>query len=215
MADMILYIGNKNLSSWSLRPWLVMKQVGIEFEERMIRLDKPDEREKIGGVSPSSQVPALVHRGQTIWDSMAICEYLNEQFPERQLWPAERQTRAAARCIAMEMHSGFANLRQFWPMNFSRANMNHLCPPHVHKEALRILEIWTMCRKRFATDGPFLFGDFSIADAMYAPVVSRFRTYGPLDLNEHVVDYCQTIWTLPAMREWGEGARSELAAEAI
>ncbi|MEO1150717.1 MAG: glutathione S-transferase family protein [Pseudomonadota bacterium] len=215
MSDIILYIGNKNLSSWSLRPWLLMRQAGIEFEERLVRLDVAEERASLGEISPSAQVPALVHAGQTIWDSMAIAEYLNEQFPAAQLWPAERQARAAARCVSMEMHAGFSNLRQFWPMNFSRANMNHLCPPPVHREALRIVEIWTMCRKRFGNHGPFLFGQFSIADAMYAPVVSRFRTYGPLDLNEHVVDYCQTVWTLPAMRAWGEDAKRELAGEAI
>lgn len=215
MAEMILYIGNKNLSSWSLRPWLLMKQIGLDFEERLVRLDIAEERAGIAKISPSSQVPALVHNGQTIWDSLAICEYLNELYPEQNLWPRDPKARAVARCIASEMHAGFSNLRQFWPMNFSRANMNHLCPPHVHKEVLRIIEIWAMCRQRFAADGPFLFGQFTIADAMYAPIVSRFRTYGPLDLNEQVVDYCQTIWTLPAMREWGEEAKLELSAEAI
>jgi len=215
MHDLTLYIGNKNLSSWSLRPWLLMKQADIPFEEVMIRLDLPEERKSIADHSPSGKVPALVCDGQTIWDSLAIAEFLHDLFPERGLWPENRKVRAIARCISAEMHSGFQAMRDFWPMNYSRSAMGHLCPPPVRRDVERVTEIWTMCRKRFGAEGPFLFGRFSIADAMYAPVVSRIRTYGPLDLNDAVTDYCQSIWTLPAMREWGEGAKAELAREAL
>ncbi len=215
MSDKILYIGNKNLSSWSLRPWLLMRQMGIDFDEKMIRLDEAETRAEIIKHSPSGQVPALVHNGQTIWDSLAIAEYLNEVYPEKQMWPSGIATRAVARCISQEMHASFSQLRLHWPMNYTRTAMNHLVSPGIRRDIDRITEIWTMCRKRFHDDGPFLFGAFSIADAMYAPVVSRFRTYGPLDLNEHVVDYCQNVWTLPAMREWGEGAKTELLLESV
>lgn len=215
MSGKILYIGNKNLSSWSLRPWVLMRQADIAFEEKIIRLDNPKERETLSQYSPSGLVPALVNDGQTIWDSLAISEYLNDLYPEKNLWPTDHGTRAVARCISAEMHAGFSSLRQLWPMNYSRNAMSHLCPPPVQRDIDRVCDIWTMCRKRFAGDGPFLFGHFTIADAMFAPVVSRFRTYGPLDLNEHVIEYCQNIWTLPAMREWGEGARLELASESI
>ncbi len=215
MSEIELIIGNKNLSSWSLRPWLIMKQMGLSFEEKMIRLDEPETRAQIIEHSPTGQVPALVHRGQTIWDSLAICEYLNDLYPDHKLWPSDPAVRAIARCISHEMHAGFSNLRRDWPMNFTRSAMSHLASPGVRQDISRITDIWTMCRKQFSADGPFLFGHFTIADAMYAPVVSRFRTYGPLDLNETVIDYCQAIWTLPAMREWGEGAKSELLLEHV
>lgn len=215
MSEMILYIGNKNLSSWSLRPWLLMRQTGIGFTEKMIRLDTAGSRAEISRYSPSGQVPALVHKGQTVWDSLAIAEYLNDLYPERQMWPSGRATRAVARSITAEMHAGFSDLRQYWPMNYSQTAMSHLAPAGVRRDIDRITQIWTMCRKRFKADGPFLFGGFTIADAMYAPVVSRLRTYGPLDLNEHVTDYCQTVWSLPAMRDWGEGAKAEILHEGV
>ena len=210
MADMSLYIGNKNLSSWSLRPWLLMKYMNIDFEEHMIRLDQPESREQITQHSPSGMVPALVHNGQTIWDSLAIAEYLNDIYPEKQMWPTDVRIRAVARSISAEMHSGFSGLRNQWPMNYTRNAMSHLVSVPVKRDIARITDIWSMCRKRFSNEGPFLFGRFSIADAMYAPVVSRFRTYGPLDLSDEVTQYCQSVWTLPAMREWGVGAETEI-----
>jgi len=210
MSEMTLYIGNKSLSSWSLRPWLLMKQYNIEFEEHLIRLDEPESRGKIIQYSPTGKVPALVHGGQTVWDSLSISEYLNDLYPEKKMWPEQRNARAVARSISAEMHSGFSALREQWPMNYSRNAMSHLVSLSVKHDITRIIDIWSMCRKHFKNDGPFLFGKFSIADAMYAPVVSRFRTYGPLDLNEDVTAYCQSVWTLPAMREWGEGAKLEL-----
>ncbi len=213
MSDMTLYIGNKNLSSWSLRPWMLLKHSRIDFREVLIPLDKPESNAEILRHSPSGLVPALVHNGQTVWDSLGICEYLNDLYPEKNLWPADRKIRAVARCISSEMHGGFPDLRQAWPMNYTRNAMSHLASPAVSNDIQRIIDIWSMCRKRFHQYGPFLFGQFSIADAMYAPVVSRFRTYGPLDLSDMVVDYCQTIWSLPAMREWGEGAKQEIMME--
>jgi len=213
MSKMILYVGNKNLSSWSLRPWLMMKQMGLEFDEQVIRLDNLETRTNIHKISPSGKVPALVHEGQTIWDSLAICEYLHDLYPQKSLWPEDIRVRAVARCVSHEMHSGFSAMRAFWPMNFNRNAMSHQFPPDVRRDVKRITEIWSMCRQRFSQDGPFLFGSFTIADAMYAPVVSRLRTYGPLDLSEDVIEYCQNVWTLPAMREWGEGAARELISE--
>ena len=215
MTHMTLYIGNKNLSSWSLRPWLLMRNAGIDFEERLIRLDRDDTRDEIVKHSPSGQVPALVHDGQVIWDSLAICEYLNELYPEKHFWPQDTKVRAVARCISSEMHSSFSALRQHWPMNFTRSAMSHLASPSVKRDIKRITDIWAMCRQHFSDNGPYLFGPFTIADAMYAPVVSRFRTYGPLDLSTEIVDYCHTVWSMPAMREWGQGANDELVTEEL
>jgi glutathione S-transferase len=212
MNDMVLTIGDKNLSSWSLRPWLLMKQAGIPFSERTIRLDQPSTRTEIAATSPSGLVPCLDHKGLIVWDSLAIGEYLAETFPDKQLWPAERRARARARSVSAEMHSGFAELRKVWPMNFARTGMRHLCPSGVRRDIDRIAAIWTDCRSEFGTSGPFLFGTFSIADAMYAPVVSRFMTYGPVSLPSTAEDYVTTIFGLPAMKEWGEGATAEVAA---
>jgi glutathione S-transferase len=207
-----LYIGDKNLSSWSLRPWLVLKHAGIPFTERLIRLGRPQTRSDILERSPTGLVPCLVDGDATIWDSLAIAEYLAERFPEKRLWPDAREARAHARSISAEMHSGFSNLRTVWPMNFARLGMRHLQPDAVRADIARIASIWTGARARFGADGPFLYGRFSIADAMYAPVVSRFMTYGPVELPDPAADYRDMMFTLPAMREWGEGAKAELGA---
>ncbi|GAB4518023.1 MAG: glutathione S-transferase family protein [Amphiplicatus sp.] len=212
MTAMTLYIGDKNLSSWSLRAWLVLKQAGAAFREEVIRLDRPDSRDALRRVSPSGLVPCLVHGDVRLWDSLAIAEYANELFPEKALWPADRAARALARAISAEMHSGFAELRRFWPMNFARRDMRHLCPPPVRRDIDRIAAIWTECREKHGAAGPFLFGAFSIADAMYAPVVSRFMTYGPVELPPRAAEYARAIFDLPAMREWGEAAKAEVDA---
>lgn len=212
MTEMTLYIGDKNLSSWSLRAWLLLKQAGLEFSEKIIRLDQPDSREKLLQVSPSGLVPCLVHGDIRIWDSLAIAEYVNDLFPEKGLWPADRAARSLARAVSAEMHSGFAELRRFWPMNFTRRDMRHLRPPAVRRDIDRIAAIWTQCREKYERGGPFLFGAFSIADAMYAPVVSRFMTYGPVELPPRAADYARAMFDLPAMREWGEAAKAEVAA---
>jgi len=203
-----LVIGDKNLSSWSLRPWLVMKQAGIPFDERLIRLDRPDTKAEIARYSPSGRVPCLIVGDRAIWDSLAIAEYLAEAFPEKGLWPEAPTARAIARSVAAEMHSGFQALRSFWPMNFSREGMRHMTSG-VSGDIARISEIWEGCRRDFGAGGPFLFGKFSIADAMYAPVVSRFQTYGPVALPPLADAWRAMMWSLPAMREWGDGARAE------
>jgi glutathione S-transferase len=211
MSDLTLCIGDKNLSSWSLRPWLLMKQSGIPFTEKLIRLDRPQTKEAILKFSPSGLVPCLVDRDIAIWDSLAIAEYLAERFPEKHLWPTAAAARARARSISAEMHSSFAELRKVWPMNFSRIGMRHLRPPGVARDIDRISKMWTEARAAFGAGGPFLFGAFSVADAMYAPVVSRFMTYGPVDLPAAAAAYCEAVFSLPAMQEWGSGAAKEVA----
>ncbi len=210
MTEFKLFIGDKNLSSWSLRPWLALKQTGIPFAEHLIRLDRPTSKTDLLRVSPSGRVPCLVDGNLVIWDSLAICEYLAEKFPQGALWPADAAVRARARSVSAEMHSGFTNLRSAWPMNFSREGMRHLTSG-ARPDIERISEIWESCRRDFGRGGPFLFGQFSIADAMYAPVVSRLVTYGPVDLSPEAARYRDHLWALPAMREWGEGAKAEIA----
>ena len=215
MTDLVLTIGDKNLSSWSLRPWLLLTHAGIPFTEQNIKLDQPETRKILSQKSPSGLVPFLTHGDISLWDSLAISEYVAEQFPEKQLWPAEVQPRAVARSVASEMHSGFSAMRTVWPMQFLREGMQHLTTGGVQRDINRINQIWTDCRTRFgeaaANDEGFLFGAFSVADAMFAPVVSRFITYGPVSLSPEASAYQDFIWSLPAMKRWADGARAELA----
>jgi len=210
MSDLTLIIGNKNLSSWSLRPWIAMKQAGIEFAERKILLDRPETKGEIKKYSPSGRVPCLIDGDLAIWDSLSILEHLAEKFPEKHLWPEDAKARAIARSVTAEMHSGFSDLRNLWPMNFSREGMRHLTYG-LDRDIARIAEIWETSRRDYGEriGGPFLFGAFSIADAMYAPVVSRFVTYGPVDLPPRAAAWLKMMWSLPAMREWGAGAKEE------
>lgn len=213
MSAFALIIGDKNLSSWSLRPWLALKQTGIPFTERLVRLDRPQTKAEIMKVSPSGRVPCLVDGDIAIWDSLSILEYLAEKFPQKGLWPADANARAFARSVSAEMHSGFSNLRTLWPMNFAREGMRHLAHG-IDGDIARIVEIWERCRRDFGAapdhgGGPFLFGRFSIADAMFAPVVSRFVTYGPVSLPPASAAWRDAIWALPAMMEWGAGAKAE------
>lgn len=210
MTDLALCIGDKNLSSWSLRPWLLMKLAGIPFTEKLIRLDQPDTTKEILKYSPTGKVPCLIDGDIAVWDSLAIAEYLAERFPEKQMWPAAAAARARARSVSAEMHSSFGELRKTWPMNFSRIGLRRPQPAGVASDIERISEIWTETRATFGAGGPFLFGRFSIADAMYAPVVSRFMTYGPLDLPAAAAAYCEAVFSLPAMQEWGAGAAREV-----
>lgn len=212
MSALTLYIGDKNLSSWSLRPWLILKHAGIPFTEKMIRLGQPTTRSDILDKSPNGLVPCLVDGDVTVWDSLAIAEYLAEMFPEKNLWPQGKAARAEARAVSAEMHSGFASLRTVWPMVFSREGMRHIQPDAVRKDVARIVEIWSNAREKFGSQGPFLFGAFSIADAMYAPVVSRFVTYGPLDLPKPAAEWRDMMFALPAMKEWGAAAKAEVGA---
>ena len=208
VAEFTLYIGNKNYSSWSLRPWLLMKQAGLAFDEVVIPLYTPTAKQEILRHSPSGRVPCLKHGDITVWDSLAIAEYLADLFPQAQLWPADPDARAVARGAAAEMHAGFAALRQNMPMNLRAAFPGQGLSPAVQEDINRITALWRDCRRRFAGHKPLLFGDFSIADAMYAPVVARFATYA-VPLGEDARDYVRLILELPAMREWIEAAKLE------
>jgi len=208
MAQLKIVIGNKKYSSWSLRGWLVLKQIGVPFEEILIPLDQPNTQEQIARYSPSGRVPTLIDGDVVVWDSLAICEHLNERFPDRHLWPADRKARAVARSISAEMHSGFQNLRNDLSMKIVESIPTSTFRPEVKEEIRRIIAIWTDCRQRFAGGKPFLFGDFSNADVMFAPVVSRFRTYG-VPLEGTAAAYAETIWKLPAMQEWLAAAKIE------
>lgn len=199
---MILVIGNKRLSSWSLRPWLVLTHFEIPFEEKLIFLDQPNTKEEILKYSPTAKVPSLVDGGQVVWDSLSICEYLNDKFPEKNLWPKDLATRAWARSVSAEMHSGFATMRKVMSHDLQKQNKT-FTSHEAESDIARVKEIWTACLKK--SNGPFLFGAFSIADAMYAPVVNRFITYAvPVDQNKEpeIAKYMKAIRDLPAHQKW-------------
>lgn len=203
---MKLIIGNKNYSSWSLRAWLAAREGGFTFEEIRIPLFIPGSRERILAHSPSAKVPCLIDHALAVWDSMAINEYLAEQNPA--LWPADRAARAVARSVSAEMHSGFVPLRSKMPMNIRKDYTGHGRSPEVEADIARITAIWNDCRSRFATAGPYLFGAFSIADAMYAPVCFRFATYG-VTPEGPAGAYLATMLANPHMKAWAEAARQE------
>ena len=211
-----LVIGNKNWSSWSLRPWLAMRRAGLPFDEINVRLRLLDSKTEILKHSPSGMVPTLIDGDLAIWDSLAILEYLAERHPEAELWPREASARAIARSTAAEMHSGFALLRQHCSMEILARSPLETLPPEVAANVERIVALWRGCRAKFGKGGPFLFGRFSNVDAMYAPVAARFRTYIP-DLGNYDDDgtakaYADTIFAMPEMQAWEEGARAETAA---
>ncbi|HEY4404263.1 MAG TPA: glutathione S-transferase family protein [Xanthobacteraceae bacterium] len=205
---LLLLIGNKNYSSWSLRPWIAMKVAGIAFSEQVISLDAADFKARVRKVSATGKVPALADGATQIWESLAILEYLAEKFPEARLWPAEPGARAHARSIAAEMHAGFAPLRRHYPMNVRRPVQRREPLAEVVENIARVDALWTDCRTRFGQEGPFLFGAFGAADAMYAPVVSRFHTYG-VDVGPVAKAYMAAVMELPAWAEWCAGARQE------
>lgn len=208
MSDLTLVIGNKNYSSWSLRPWLAMTMAGLAFREVVIPLRQPESIDAIARHSPSGKVPVLCDGPLAVWESIAILEYVAELAPAAQLWPADAAARALARAVAAEMHAGFAALRSHLPMNVRARRLGREITPTVAGDIERICAIWRDCRARFAGDGPFLFGRFSNADAMYAPVVSRFATYG-VAVDAACRGYCETILGLAAMRAWTEAAAAE------
>ena len=208
MAEITIYLGNKNYSSWSLRPWLALKQTGAAFDEVLIPLSEAATRGTILRHSPSGRVPALKHGELVLWDSLAICEYVAETFPEAGLWPRHAAARGVARSVSAEMHSGFSALRNHLPMNVRSSFPNRGVTPEVQADINRIGAIWRDCRKRFGGGGAFLFGGFTVADAMYAPVVSRFRTYR-VELDDVTQAYADAVWALPAMQEWATAARNE------
>ncbi|MBS0529531.1 MAG: glutathione S-transferase family protein [Proteobacteria bacterium] len=204
-----LVIGNKNYSSWSMRPWLALKAGGIAFEERFIPLYTGEaDKKRILDVTPSGKVPVLIDRDVTVWDSLAIIEYAAERFPEARLWPADSASRAHARSVSAEMHSGFVALRNECGMNLHRPIGAKSLSDNARADIARIQEIWTDCRQRYGNAGPFLFGAFSGADAMYAPVVHRFRTYA-IDLTPPVRKYMDTMMALPAFRQWTDEGLAE------
>ena len=213
-AHYTLILGNKNLSSWSLRPYLAIRATGAPFEEMVVCLHQPDSKAEILKHSAAGKVPVLKiaenGRTVTIWDSLAICETLAERHPAAKLWPDEPDERALARCYASEMHSGFADLRRTLPMEFARVRPTPEMTADVKGQIARITEAWASALSRAAADG-FLFGRFSIADCMYAPVVSRFLTYG-IELPPALKAYCERMMALPAMQDWGRAAKAEIEA---
>ena len=212
MADWTVVIGNRNYSSWSLRGWLMARIAGIAFEEIVVPLDLPETAAAIRKHSPSGKVPVVIHRGLAVWESLAIAEYLNDVKPEALLWPSSQAARAHARAISAEMHAGFAELRKNMPMNIRASYPGKGMTPAVRADIERITGLWRDCRKRFGgafpKDDGFLFGTFGAADAMFAPVVTRFRTFGvPLDSDAEA--YCAAVMAWPAMKEWVEAAQNE------
>ncbi|HYG55376.1 MAG TPA: glutathione S-transferase family protein [Burkholderiales bacterium] len=206
-----LVIGNKNYSSWSMRPWVLLRQAGIPFEEIQLKFDEKDGGLTVRGIekySGARKVPVLMVDGQPVWDSLAICETVAELFPDKHLWPAEPGARRVARSACAEMHSGFQALRGAMPMNIRTRYPGKGMNEKSKKDIDRIVALWTMCRERFGGEGPLLFGRFSIADAFFAPVVMRFETYA-VPLPEMVKKYCDAVHALAAVREWCDAARKE------
>jgi glutathione S-transferase len=210
-----LVIGNKNTSSWSLRPWLAFKQANLDFTEVTINLRAPDAKQQMLAHSPAGKVPVLWAGDLMIWDSLAILEYVAERHPDKSLWPSDAVARAVARSVSAEMHSGFQPLREHCPMKILSVDprSEHLEP--VQANIRRIVELILDCRRRFGATGPFLFSQFSIADAMYAPVASRLRTYvadlGAFGDDGTVARYVDMLLSLPAIEEWTRAAKEEVA----
>ena len=210
-----LYIGNKNYSSWSMRPWVLLRQAGIEFEEVMVRFDSFEGnsqfKQVVGELNPVGKVPVLVDDGLVVWDTLAIAEYLAETFPELRLWPSDRRARARARSVCAEMHSGFGALRSSFPMNIeaSLPQTGALAlrdKPAVQADLARICRMWSELLDKHK--GPMLFGDFGIADAYFAPVVMRIRSYA-LPVPAVVADYMTRLCALPGVKAWVDGALAE------
>ncbi|AXK79717.1 glutathione S-transferase family protein [Pseudolabrys taiwanensis] len=207
--SLTLVIGNKNYSSWSLRPWIAMKVAGIPFAEIVIPLYEPGSREEMLKYSPAGKVPILIDGDEHVWESLAILEHLAERFPDAGLWPQDRRARSHARVVATEMHAGFQPLRRDCTMNLWLPVKARPQSEEVLANMRRIEELWRECRARFgANGGPFLFGRFGAADAMYAPVVSRFHTYG-LPVATDTRAYMDAVMALPAWREWTDAAMKE------
>ncbi len=211
MTDLTIILGNKNYSSWSLRAWLALVATGAAFDEIVIPLWLDGTKERILAHSPSGKVPALRHGDVVVWESLAICEYLAEAFPDAGLWPADPAARAVARSVSHEMHAGFMALRRAMPMNCRAAKPGKGMADGVGADIDRIQAIWRDCRGRFGSDGDLLFGEFTIADAMFAPVASRFRTYEVVleDIAQAYVDALHALHALPAMRTWLAAAEAE------
>jgi glutathione S-transferase len=208
MSDFVLVIANKAYSSWSLRAWLAMKLTGAPFEEILIPLDLPSTAAEIARHSPSGLVPVLRHGRRTVWESIAIIEYLAELFPDAGLWPADTKARATARAVSAEMHAGFRALRANMPMNVRASHPGRGQTREVLADIARITALWSFCRDRYGAGGDYLFGGVSAADAMFAPVCTRFRTYA-VALETDAQAYCDAVFAWPAMVEWLDRAAAE------
>ncbi len=207
--SLTLVIGNKNYSSWSMRPWVALRAAGVAFDEVVIPLYAgEDSKRRILEFTPSGKVPTLIDGDVTVWDSLAIIEYAAERFPEVPFWPKDRAARALARSVSAEMHSGFMALRNECGMNLHRPVRAKALSEDALANVARIQEIWSECRNRFGQGGPYLFGAFSAADAMYAPVVTRFRTYA-IEVNAVAQAYMAAVEAHPAFRAWTEAGLAE------
>jgi glutathione S-transferase len=206
--SLTLVIGNKNYSSWSMRPWIALKAAGIAFEEMMIPLDLPDTKPRIHKISGAGKVPILIDGEMTIWESLAILEYLAERFPQAHLWPADPAARAHARSAATEMHGGFGALREHCPMNLWRPVEKLALTPEVERDVARITALWRETRKAYGQSGPFLYGGFTAADAMFAPVATRLHTYD-IACDEVSRAYIDAVHASPAFKAWRDGALAE------
>ena len=204
----LLVIGNKNYSSWSLRPWLLMRQFDIAFEERKLNLDTPEYFAEIGQWSPTGRVPVLHDGDLMVWDTLAICEYINERWLDGRGWPTDARARAQARSAAAEMHSGFGALRAQMPMNVRRKPDGYRGNAAAAADVDRVQQLWQMLRANHGSSGEFLCGDFGIVDAMFAPVVCRFLGYG-VEVDDNARRYIAALSALPAMREWRAASEAE------
>lgn len=208
--DLRLVIGNKNYSSWSMRPWVLLREAGILFEEVQLKFDDAANVIGVEAYSPTRKVPVLMVDGAPVWDSLAICETVAEMFPEKQLWPADARARQMARSICAEMHAGFRKLRGAMPMNIRASHPGKGMSPEVRQDIDRIVAIWQSCRERFGQGGAMLFGRFTVADAYYTPVVMRFMTHA-VALPPAAQAYADAVRALPAVQEWMAAARKETA----
>ncbi|WP_420102906.1 glutathione S-transferase family protein [Bosea sp. (in: a-proteobacteria)] len=207
---MKLLIGNKCYSSWSLRAWLLLKAKGIAFAEQLVLLDEPGFKDKVFAAAPGSggTVPTLIDGEVAVWETLAIAEYLHDRFPQAGIWPADARARAHARAISSEMHAGFLSLRNACPMNLGKRYAARDRGPGVARDVARITAVWRQARERFGAGGPFLYGEFSAADAMFAPVVTRLDTYA-ITVDGVSQAYIEAVLTLPAYRDWLAGALAE------
>ena len=207
-----LVIGNKNYSSWSMRPWVLMREAKIPFEEVPLKFDESGGGLRVAGIerySAAGKVPVLLIDGEPVWDTLAICETVAELYPAKQLWPQDERARRVARSVCAEMHSGFQALRGAMPMNIRGRYPGKGLNEKSGKDIQRVVAIWSDCRARFGKGGPFLFGAFGIPDAFYAPVVMRFQTYA-VEVPPAVRAYCDAVQSLAAVREWCDAARREI-----
>jgi glutathione S-transferase len=208
MTAPVLYIGNKNYSSWSLRPWLIYRHFGLPFEEKLIPLFDENWDSAISAVSPSHKVPCLVDGDLKVWETLAIIDYAADRHPDKPIWPVDPNARAIARSASCEMHAGFTAMRAAMPMNVRKSLPGRGHTPEALRDIARIAEIWRACRRDYGSGGNFLFGAFSAADAMYAPVASRFTTYA-VELDPVCAAYVDAVMALPAMAEWCAAGRAE------